>query len=254
MRHVLALLVVAGCTKDQPQPAAASPTSVPMTMTSPASPHAQQPPQAPAAAPPMAPPASGDLAGVVIETMGAGGYTYAKIDRGGSQAWLAGPTTKLAVGSKISASNPTLMQGFRSDTLKRTFDEIYFVNAISVGGGAMADAHASPVTVAPSEPVARLDGGKTIAEIFAGKDALSTKPVAVRGKVVKVNNGILGKNWLHIQDGSGGASSNDLVVTTQDTANKGDVVVVRGTVSLDKDFGAGYKYNVMIEDATLAAK
>ena len=99
-----------------------------------------------------------------------------------------------------------------------------------------------------------VDGGQTIASIYGHKAALASHRVAVRGKVVKVNDGILGKNWLHIQDGTGSADTNDLTVTTADTVAKGDVVVVRGTVSLDKNFGAGYAYPVMIEDAQVSAK
>ncbi|MDQ3369790.1 MAG: hypothetical protein M3680_30600, partial [Myxococcota bacterium] len=107
---------------------------------------------------------------------------------------------------------------------------------------------------APLEKIAPATGGKTIAQVFAGKAALAGKPVVVRGKVVKVNDGIMGRNWLHVQDGTGAAGSNDLVVTTAATVASGDVVVVRGTVAVDKDFGGGYRYDVLIEDATITAK
>jgi hypothetical protein len=76
----------------------------------------------------------------------------------------------------------------------------------------------------------------------------------VKGKAVKVNNGIMDRNWIHLQDGTGAAGANDLLVTTKATVNRGDVVVVRGTVALDKDFGAGYSYSLLIEDATVDAK
>ncbi len=93
--------------------------------------------------------------------------------------------------------------------------------------------------------------GKTIAEIFSAKVSLKDKPVALRGKVVKFNSGILGKNWIHLRDGSGSPEKNDfdLTVTTADTAAVGDVILVRGQLRLDRDFGAGYTYPVIIEDA-----
>ena len=96
-------------------------------------------------------------------------------------------------------------------------------------------------------------GGKTVATVWAERIALAGKPVVVRGKVVKYLGGILGKNWLHIRDGSGSADVGDfdLTVTTDEVAAVGDVVVVRGTVRADKDFGAGYKYAVIVEDATI---
>jgi hypothetical protein len=192
-------------------------------------------------------PASDALSGTVVETMRSGGYTYARLDTG---AWIAGPETAVAVGAAISATGATKMTGFHSDTLNRTFDAIFFVSAITAGAGPANrhDAATAPATVAHVDPVA---GGKTVADVFAGKAALAGKAVAVRGKVVKVTNDILGKNWLHLQDGTGAAGTNDLLVTTTATANVGDVVVARGTVALDKDFGAGYRYAVLVEDAAI---
>jgi hypothetical protein len=98
--------------------------------------------------------------------------------------------------------------------------------------------------------IARAAGGMTVAEVFAGKHQLSGKPVIVRGKVVKTNANIMGKNWLHVRDGSGAEGSNDLTVTTTGTLpNVGDTVLLTGPVVLDKDFGMGYQYDVMVEDA-----
>ena len=71
----------------------------------------------------------------------------------------------------------------------------------------------------------------------------------MRGKVTKVNSGILGKNWVHIQDGTEAEGNFDLTVTTQETAKVGDVVVVQGKITLNKDFGSGYKYDVIMEEA-----
>jgi hypothetical protein len=98
--------------------------------------------------------------------------------------------------------------------------------------------------------IAKADGGKTVAEVFAEKDSLAGKPVTVRGKVVKVNAGIMGKNWLHVRDGSGAEGTNDLTVTTAgELPALGATVVVTGPVTVDKDFGAGYAYDVIVEDA-----
>jgi hypothetical protein len=92
--------------------------------------------------------------------------------------------------------------------------------------------------------------GKTVAEIFAHKTSLKEAPVAVRGKVVKYNPGIMGKNWIHLRDGSGSPEKkdNDITITTLDTAAVGDVVLVRGKLHIDRDFGSGYSYPVIIED------
>jgi predicted small lipoprotein YifL len=103
--------------------------------------------------------------------------------------------------------------------------------------------------------IAKAEGGKTVAEVFAEKDALGGKPVTVRGKVVKVNAGIMGKNWLHVRDGSGAEGTNDLTVTTAaELPALGTTVVVTGPVTLNKDFGMGYTYDVIVEDAEVKAE
>jgi hypothetical protein len=94
---------------------------------------------------------------------------------------------------------------------------------------------------------------RTVAEVLTKSGELKDKPVAVRGKVVKYNPAIMGKNWVHLRDGTGSATdnSNDILVTTANDAKVGDVVLAEGTVRTDKDFGSGYAYKVMIEDAKL---
>jgi hypothetical protein len=94
---------------------------------------------------------------------------------------------------------------------------------------------------------------RTVAEILTRKADLKDKPVVVRGKVVKFTPGILGKNWLHLQDGTGSAKdgTHDVVVTTLDEVRKGDVVLMRGVVRTDRDLGSGYFYKVLVEDAKL---
>jgi len=248
-----ATLALAGCTKEPPTQSAPAPSETTAAAPTTAAPGGM-------AAPAPAPASEPSIGGTVVETMNSGGYTYAKLDPGG--VWVAGPETPLTVGAKVDKLEGTLMPNFRSETLNRTFDQIYFVGSFGAlagvaAGAATTEAKAGPAA-APDKPAAvkleRVAGGKTIAEIFAGKDALAGKPVAVRGNVVKVNNGIMGRNWIHLQDGTGAAGTNDLTVTTSATAAKGDVVVVRGNVATNKDFGAGYKYPVLIEDAAIAAK
>jgi hypothetical protein len=95
---------------------------------------------------------------------------------------------------------------------------------------------------------------KTVAELYAGKAGLAGTVVSVRGKVVKFSAQIMGKNWAHVQDGSGSAGTNDLTVTTMDTAKVGDTVLVSGKLTLDRDFGGGYKYALIIEDGSVAVE
>ena len=117
-----------------------------------------------------------------------------------------------------------------------------------------------PVLSAASDSVdlsgiARAEGGKTVAEVFAEQDQLAGEAIVVRGKVVKTNAGIMGRNWLHIRDGSGAEGTNNLTVTTIDVLpNVGDTVVVAGLLEVNKDFGMGYQYAVIIEDADVTVE
>jgi hypothetical protein len=125
----------------------------------------------------------------------------------------------------------------------------------------MAAQHAA-AAAGPSEvpvgdvKVAKASGAdaRTVAEIWAQRTSLKEKPVSIRGKVVKFNEGIMGKNWVHLRDGTGASGKdNDLTITTADKTNVGEVVLVKGTVRVDKDFGAGYAYPVIVEDAKVSA-
>ena len=94
---------------------------------------------------------------------------------------------------------------------------------------------------------------KTVEALNVEKAQLKGKQVAFKGKVVKVNNNIMKKNFLHIQDGTGKEGTNDVTVTSAQTANEGDVVSIVGKVMLDRDFGSGYTYPLIIEDAVITA-
>lgn len=107
----------------------------------------------------------------------------------------------------------------------------------------------------PHEGGATTDKVTTIAEVWKDRTALAGKTVTVRGKIVKFNGGILGANWMHVQDGSGSAAdgSNDLTVTSEtDSSQVGDVVTATGTLAINRDLGSGYQYAAIIEHARVA--
>jgi len=199
--------------------------------------------------------------GEVLETMSAAGYTYLRVKTEDGEIWAAGPQTVLAVGERVNLGAGALMPAFESKALERTFDEIFFVSAIEVVGrsdaaGSTAAMPAGHPSVKPTAAVAagslqKAEGGSTIAELFARRGELAGQKVLVRGKVVKFTANIMGRNWIHLQDGTGDADSNDLTVTTADAASIGDVVVVQGTAAVDKDFGAGYHYALIVEQASV---
>jgi hypothetical protein len=101
--------------------------------------------------------------------------------------------------------------------------------------------------------VAKAEGAnaRTVAEVNSDRPP-SDKPVTVRAKVVKVTANVMGKNWVHLRDGSGSAAdnSNDILVTSKDEPKVGDVVIAKGVVKTDVDLGSGYAYKVLVEDVS----
>ena len=192
----------------------------------------------------------------VLETMEGGGYTYVKVDEDGTVYWAAAPAAQVAVGDQVNFSEQMMMKNFRSPSLNRTFDELMFVGDLSGGGSTAPAAPAiatSPVATAPIEPMEKAEGGYTIAEVFAGKQDLKGQTVRVRGKVVKVSPNIMGLNWVHLQDGTGTAGSDELIFrSATDSADIGAIVTAEGRVDTDKDFGFGYQYSVLVDGASFS--
>ncbi len=222
----------------------------------------------PAAGKPESHPTSGNsgaLAGKVVEAMNASRYTYLRIETQAGSQWAAVPEAEVKVGDTVSVIRPMLMSNFHSKALKRTFKAIYFGRLGKAAAGATSSAPtASQVPAAHppvggtrriklDKPLAKAVGptGRRVAEVYAEKAALEGKQVTIRGAVAKINKGILGRNWLHLQDGTGTGKTADLTVTSKAEAAVGDTVLVEGVVRTDKSFGAGYSYDVIVEDATI---
>ena len=212
----------------------------------------------------------GMIRGTVLETMNSGGYTYVFMDTGQDQRWIAAMETQVQVGDVVQSDQGMAMNGFTSKTLNCTVNVVYFVGGLqNLSGSAQPTAQASGEMLAGHPDIsgggqaasavaeiAAYEDGKDIAYVYANKDALAGESVTLRGKVVKYNSGILGWNFIHIQDGSGdaGAGNNDLIVTSKAETAVGDVVVLSGTIVLDKEFGAGYSYPVLLEDASITTE
>ena len=203
------------------------------------------------------------LSGKVVETMDAGGYTYVCIESSGEKTWVAIPQTKVVKNSVMFFKPGYTMEDFNSKSLNRTFDKIVFSPGVMNMPGAPADKkegamHGSKTIATPVEHInvekAKGENAYTIAELYEKATSLKDKDVVVKGRVVKVSSGIMGKNWLHLQDGTGKPEkgSHDMLVTTLDMAAVGDIVTATGVLRKDKDFGSGYSYAVMIEDAKIS--
>jgi hypothetical protein len=210
------------------------------------------------------PPGVQTVTGTVVETMNAASYTYVRVESGDGEIWAAAGQFKVAVGDRVTVPLETPMQGFHSDTLDRDFELIYFASRIlsedeaaaqAVPAGHIPASHGAPAArpMAENSAVTPAEGGVTIAQVWADRSNLAGKQVKVRGRVVKFNAGIMGRNWFHIQDGSGDEAqgTHDLTITTNESVSVGPVLTVTGTVEVDQDFGFGYTYAVMVTDATV---
>jgi hypothetical protein len=205
-------------------------------------------------------PPQGKIAGKVTQTMDASEYTYIEIDTGNGLIWAAGPATKVKVGDTVETSSGIEMVNFQSSTLGRTFETIRLVSIIQVwspksGSSESAADDGDAAEDLSVSGIERVEGGHTVAEVIAGKANLAGSEVAVRGKVTKINAGIMGRNWLHLSDGTVGPDGEkDVTVTTEETPAVGSTVVVRGIVATDQDFGGGYQYSVLIENAKVTVE
>jgi hypothetical protein len=230
-------------------------------------------------------PAQEGLTGTVRQTMDAAGYTYLQLQTDDAMVWVAVPQTPVTVGQTVNCAPGMVMPEFHSKTLDRTFEGIVFSPGIegaeptavtapaadsfeaALAAEAGSDPHSnlpmdgvaasagSIAAVVPSADIqmAKAEGanGRTVGECFSQAAELKDQTVRIRGKVMKNSRMIMGKNWLHIQDGTGDAmqNSHDLVVTTMADPAEGSEVLIEGTLHVDRDFGYGYTYAVIVEDA-----
>lgn len=217
-----------------------------------------------------APSKQGMHSGVVLTTIHSGGYIYLEVEEDGDKFWVAAPNADIKVGAQVNFADETWMQDFTSKTLNRTFDKILFVSNLTSSNSGVSSSPQQPSnennapgsygipkskTAEPpiSGSIAKAEGGYTVEELFSRKEELKGKVVKVRGKVVKVSRFIMGKNWVHIKDGTGMKDTSDITFTSEtETAEVGSIVTAEGTLAVEKNFGGGYLYSVIVENATFS--
>lgn len=200
------------------------------------------------------------ITGEVLEVQDVESYTYLRLKTRNGETWVAVGRAPVKKGATVTIEDAMVVNNFESRSLKKTFPTIVFGSLAGTNphAGMAKPADASVAPVAPDAKVAKASGpnAKTVAEIITQAVDLKDKTVLVRGKVVKYNAGIMGKNWIHLRDGSGSAAArtNDVLITSLNAVKVGDVVTARGIVRTDKDFGSGYVYKVIVEEATFQEK
>lgn len=190
----------------------------------------------------------------VIDVLPGGGYIYVQALEKSDTVWMAMSPAQIEIGETYYYTEVMEMTNFPSKELDRTFDKIYFLDALlnEAREPLPGETH-TQASVGENELIEleAEEGITTIGDLYKNRESLAGQTVTVRGQVTKVNNDIMERNWVHIQDGTKDGQDFDLTVTTQATVQLGDVVKLTGTVSVDKDFTLGYKYKLLLEDAIL---
>ncbi len=192
---------------------------------------------------------------VVAEALNTEKYTYLRVTENGAEKWLAVTRQDVKIGGNYVYTGGLMKQNFQSKEFNRVFETVYLVadfrpEQTSAPAG-MAPGGIPPAKEALEAPknLKPAPGAIKIAALVANLSKYDGKVVKITGKCVKVNPMIMGRNWLHIQDGSG--KDLDLTVTTAENIPLGAIVTLEGTIALHKDFGAGYKYDYIMEGAVV---
>lgn len=201
---------------------------------------------------------------IVEEVIQTSQYTYLHVKDGDTKPWLAVLKMQAAVGDRYYHKEGLTMTNFKSKELDRTFDEVLFLDNISttpIIAEDIVDAkkqNSEPVSTGSTILLEKKEikivhdkNDVTIASLFENKAKYLGKTIQMKGQVVKFNSGIMDKNWIHLQDGTEFSKNFDLTITTSQEVKVGDNITIKGEISLDKDFGYGYFYEVIMENAKI---
>ena len=194
---------------------------------------------------------------IVIEVVQTTNYTYLQVEESKNKFWIAVVKTATKPGDSVYYSNAFEMKNFVSKELGRTFPTVFFVQDPSnrlITPESAATLKPTPqkgeIVRKPDVSVVVPKDGITIAELYKNPENFKGKTVIIRGVVVRFNAQIMNKNWVHIQDGTDFSGKFDLTITTIESVVVGNTATFIGIITLNKDFGSGYFYDVIMEEST----
>jgi len=195
---------------------------------------------------------------VVEEILNTPKYTYLNVSEEGEKFWIAIPRKEVDKGGTYYYRGGLKKTNFKSVEHDRVFETVYLVsdvskepNMIGFSGGNPSENLSNTTPDDHNKKIEPPPGGITIAELFANRKKYDGQTVRIKGRCIKLNNMIMNRNWIHLQDGSTKDDKLDLTITTTENVPLGAIVAFEGKISLNKDFGAGYKYEIIMEDAQL---
>lgn len=193
---------------------------------------------------------------IVGEILNTERYTYAEVTENQEKFWIAVPKQDLVKGHTYYYRGGVKKTNFQSQEFNRVFEVVYLVSNIIDSkehpGGNIGDSKQLENTPSNGNRTKSVAGSIKLSELIQNKAKYAGKTVLISGQCVKANYQIMGKNWFHLQDGSEvSGKKSDLTVTSADAIQMGEQAVFEGKIVLNKDFGAGYKYEIIMEDAVL---
>lgn len=205
---------------------------------------------------------SNDLHTVSVnEVLPATRYVYLNVSEGSSKFWIATRKQEIKKGETYFYRGGLLKTKFESKEYNRVFDTIYLISSLVSQdhskhvGDLNANKQKSKPVVQKEEIPTHTDkivehkGTLKIAELVKDPKRYEGHTIQLSGKCVKVNPNIMDRNWIHLKDGS--KDDYDLVITSNTFVPEGSEITIRGTVVMNKDFGAGYAYDLIVENGTL---
>lgn len=200
---------------------------------------------------------------IVNEVLPTTKYVYLNVNEGDKQFWIATGQKEIKVGETYYYKGGLLKTNFESKEYNRVFETVYLVanlveerhgnNTGKVNIGDYSETKQKPPTKVAIEThtdkIIQDKGSIKISELVANPEKYNGKSVQVSGVCTKINAGIMDRNWIHLQDGS--KDDFDLVITSESYVPEGSSVTIKATVTLDKDFGAGYRYDLILENGTI---
>jgi hypothetical protein len=190
----------------------------------------------------------------VLEILPTDKYVYLKVIENEEEFWIATGKKEVEIGATYFYKNGILKTNFESKEYNRVFDKVVLVsNIVPANHGGSMNGEITKKTGASNENIQvkplEVEGSIKISDIIDNPAKYDGKEVQLSGTCTKLNPNIMGRNWIHLKDGS--KDDYDLVITSDVAVPEGHVVTMMGTVELDKDFGAGYMYDIIIENGKI---
>lgn len=197
----------------------------------------------------------------VNEVLETSKYLYLNVTENEEKFWIATRIMDVVVGETYYYKGGLLKTNYESKDFNRVFEKIYLISSNLVAANHATTTgkdnlsknkqtiKPTPVPVKATTKKIEVKGSMKISELVANSAKYEGKTIQISGICVKSNPNIMNKNWMHLKDGS--QDDFDLVITSDTFIPEGTIVTMTATVTLNKDFGAGYKYDLILENGVV---